>query len=406
MQASIALIASTALGIAACGGGGGDAGGGDGQLGNGGAPLETSQAASTLGTATVLGATLTTPWGLAFLPNGRMLVTEKGGSLALVEFDGSTVIRRLGGLPSVDSTDQGGLLDIAYNAGYVYLTYSQPGVGGAGTAVARANLDSVTDPTTLQGLQVLWQQTPKNGNVIHYGSRLAFANDGTMFIAAGERGVERNDGNSQPNGVQDTSNSLGKVIRLNMDGSVPSDNPNFGAGAVPGLYSVGHRNPQGAAVRPGSNQLWITEHGPQGGDELNRIVAGANYGWPVKSYGCEYGSTPGVACRIGGGTHAPTYQEPAAIWVPTSTAPSGLLWYANGAITEWEGSLFAGALAGTTLWRITVDVDGIATSRQEIAAIKNLGVRIRDVRQGPDGNIYLLSNGSGGNGDKIIRLSR
>jgi aldose sugar dehydrogenase len=403
-QATIAMLAATALGIAACGGGGG--GDGDGQLGNGNGPLETDQAASTAGTTTVLGAALSSPWGLAFLPNGSMLVSERAGTIALVDSAGANVVRRLAGVPAVDATGQGGLLDIAYNGGYVYMSYSEPGAGGTrGTAVARAQMDNFNNPTTLQNFEVVWRQTPKNANEIHYGARIAFAFDGTMFIAAGERGVEANDGSARSDGVQSTANSLGKVLRLNMDGSVPSDNPSFGAGAVPGLYSIGHRNPQGAAVRPGSNELWITEHGPQGGDELNRLVGGGNYGWPVKSYGCNYGAPVGNACRIGGGTHAPTYREPAAIWVPTSVAPSGLLFYTGTAFPQWEGNLFSGALAGTSLWRIVIDIDGNATSRQEIQAVKNLGVRIRDVRQGPDGNIYLLTNGSGANGDRIVRLA-
>ena len=405
-QAALAMLAATALGIAACGGGGG--GDGDDQFGNDGGPLETSEAPSTVGSTTVLGASLNAPWGLAFLPNGSMLVSEKGGTIALVDSAGG-LVRRLAGVPAVDATGQGGLLDIAYTAGHVYFAYSEPGTGGTrGTALARATLDNVNSPTTLQNLQVLWQQTPKNSSAVHHGARIAFAAEGTVFIAVGERGVESNDGSAHPNGVQNVANSLGKVLRLNPDGSVPPDNPSFGAGAVPGLYSTGHRNPQGAAVRPGSNELWITEHGPQGGDELNRVVAGGNYGWPVKSYGCPYNGQPGTTCRIGGGTHAPTYREPAAIWVPTSVAPSGLLFYTGSAFPQWQGDLFAGALAGTSLWRIEVDSDGGAVSRQEIQAVKDLHVRIRDVRQGPDGKIYLLTNhpssGPVANGDRIVRL--
>jgi glucose/arabinose dehydrogenase len=405
-QAALALLAATALGIAACGGGGG--GDGDDQFSNDDGPLDNSEAPSTLGSATVLGAALNAPWGLAFLPNGSMLVSEKAGTIALVDSAGNFV-RRLAGVPTVDPAGQGGLLDIAYDAGHVYFSYTEPGAGGVrGTAVARATLDNAANPTTLQNLQMLWQQTPKNTSEVHYGARIAFASDGTMFITAGERGVESNDGNEQANGVQSAANSLGKVLRLNRDGSVPSDNPSFGAGAVPGLYSTGHRNPQGAAVRPGSNELWITEHGPQGGDELNRVVAGGNYGWPIKSYGCPYNGQPGTSCRIGGGTHAPSYREPAAIWVPTSVAPSGLLFYTGSAFPQWQGDLFSGALAGTSLWRIVIDDNGSAVSRQEIQAVKDLHVRIRDVRQGPDGNIYLLTNspssGPVANGNRIVRL--
>ena len=404
-QAALALLAAMALGIAACGGGGG---GGDDQFGNGDGPLDSSEAPSTLGSATVLGAALNAPWGLAFLPNGSMLVSEKAGTIALLDNAGG-LVRRLAGVPPVDPAGQGGLLDIAYDAGHVYFSYTEPGAGGVrGTAVARATLDNAANPTTLQNLQVLWQQTPKNTSEVHYGARIAFAADGTIFITAGERGVESNDGNEQPNGVQNAATSLGKVLRLNRDGSVPSDNPSFGASAVPGLYSTGHRNPQGAAVRPGSNELWLTEHGPQGGDELNRVVAGGNYGWPIKSYGCPYNGQPSIGCRIGGGTHAPSYREPAAIWVPTSVAPSGLLFYTGSAFPQWQGDLLSGALAGTSLWRIVIDDNGSAVSRQEIQVVKDLHVRIRDVREGPDGKVYLLTNnpssGPVANGDRIVRL--
>jgi len=388
-QAALTLLCATALGIAACGGGGGGGGGsGDGTIGNE-RPLESSQAASTTGRATVLGAALNSPWGLAFLSDGRMLVSEKSGSMALVSADGASVQARLSGLPSVDTTGQGGLLDVVVGPdGLIYFTYAEAGNGGSGTALARAQLSG----TALQNLQVIWRQTPKVGGGIHYGSRIAFAADGTLFVTAGERGVEANNGTarSDGSGVQVASNGIGKVMRMNRDGSDVS------------VFSTGHRNPQGAAVAPGGNDLWITEHGPQGGDELNRVVAGGNYGWPLKSYGCEYGATPGEACRIGGGVHAPAYVEPKAIWVPTSTAPSGLAFYSGDKFPEWLGNVFSGALAGATLWRTVLDANGNAVSRQEVASIKALGARIRDVRQGPDGNLYLLTDGSGG---RIVRLA-
>jgi glucose/arabinose dehydrogenase len=158
-------------------------------------------------------------------------------------------------------------------------------------------------------------------------------------------------------------------------------------------------------VRPGSDELWITEHGPQGGDELNRVSAGANFGWPLRSYGCAYGAMVGNSCRINGGTHAPSYTEPKSIWVPTSTAPSGLMFYTGSGFPQWQGSVFSGALGGTSLWRIQLDSSGNAVSRQEIQAVKDLGVRIRDVRQGADGNIYLLTNVTGTNASRIVRLA-
>ncbi len=401
IQAAITLLAVTALGIAACGGGGGS---GSGMLGNE-PPLDSSQAASTLGRTTLLGAQLNAPWGLAFLPDGRMLVSEKGGALAVVSADGALVQTRLPGPPNIDTTGQGGLLDVAVDADFgstrwVFLTFAEFGAGGAGTALARGTLNAAYNGWE-QSPQVIWRQTPKVAAGLHYGARMAFRSDNTLYVAVGERGVESNSGSarSDATGVQNAANTIGKVVRLNRDGT-PADGSTFG------IYSTGHRNPQGAAVRPGSNELWITEHGPQGGDELNRVSQGANYGWPIKSYGCDYGAPPQVvACRIGGGMHAPDYTEPASIWVPTSTAPSGLMFYSGSAFAEWQGNLFSGALAGSTLWRIVVDNNGDAVSRQEIAAVKALGARIRDVRQGPDGNIYLLTDGSGNNANRIVRLA-
>lgn len=400
VHAGIALLAALALGITACGGGGGG-GSGDDTLGTE-RPLDSNQAASNTGRATVLGAALNAPWGLAFLPNGSMLVTEKGGSVALVDSAGANVLTRLAGPPNVDAAGQGGLLDIALdpnfaNSRWVYLTFAESGAGGSGTALARGKLNANLNGWE-QTPQVIWQQIPKFTPGQHYGARIAFRNDQTMYVAVGERGMELNDGTARSDGVQSTGNTIGKVVRLNLDGTP--------AGGGLGIWSTGHRNPQGAAVRPGTNELWITEHGPQGGDELNLVVQGGNYGWPVKSYGCNYDESKpkDAACRIGGGTHAPSYIEPKSIWVPTSTAPSGLLFYTGTAFPEWQNSVFSGALAGTTLWRITLDGSGNAVARQEIKAAKELGVRIRDVRQGPDGNIYLLTDGAGNNGNRIVRL--
>jgi aldose sugar dehydrogenase len=399
MQAAIALLGATALGIAACGGGGG--GDGDDTAGTGGRPLESSQSASTSGTVTTLGAQLTAPWALAFLPNGQMLVTEKGGTVALVAADGSSVITRLAGPANLTSTDQGGLLDIALDPEFastrrVFMTFSETGTGGSGTAVARAQL-STDYRTWTQAPQTIWQQTPKLAATGHYGARIAFRSDNTMYVAVGERNVESTEGTAQANGVQNLANTIGKVVRLTRDGAAAD-------GTMLGIYSSGHRNPQGAALRPGTDELWVSEHGPQGGDELNRVSAGANYGWPLRSYGCPYGATPGAACRVNGGTHAPDFVEPKSIWVPTSMAPSGLTFYTGSG--PWQGSVFSGALSGSSLWRIELDGSGNAVSRQEIQAVKNLGLRIRDVRQHPnDGSIYLLTNVVAANGSRIVRLA-
>jgi aldose sugar dehydrogenase len=400
MQAAIAMLGATALGIAACGGGGGS---GDDAGGTGGRPLESSQSASTSGSVTTLAAQLTSPWALAFLPNGQMLVTEKAGTLALVAANGSSVLTRLPGPANLTSAGQGGLLDIALDPEFattrrVFLTFSETGTGGSGTAVARGQLSANYSAWT-QAPQTIWRQTPKLGTDGHYGARIAFRSDNTMYVTAGERNVELTDGTAQANGVQNSGNTLGKVVRINRDGA-PAD------GSTLGIYSTGHRNPQGAALRPGSDELWITEHGPQGGDELNRVGSGANFGWPLRSYGCPYGSTVGSGCRINGGAHGPDFVEPKSIWVPTSTAPSGLMFYTGSAFPQWQGSLFSGALQDATLWRIELDGSGNAVSRQEIQAVKNLGVRIRDVRQHPsDGSLYLLTNVSGSNASRIVRLA-
>jgi glucose/arabinose dehydrogenase len=400
MQAAIALLGATALGIAACGGSGG--GDGDDSGGTGGTPLDSSQSASTIGSATTLGAQLTSPWALVFLPSGQMLITEKAGTVALVSADGSSVLARLPGPGGLTSGGQGGLLDIALDPDFattrrVFMTFSETGPGGSGTAVARGQLSTNYSAWT-QAPQTIWAQTPKSASEVHYGARIAFRSDNTMYVAVGERGFEATDGTASADGAQSASTTIGKVVRLTRDGA-PAD------GSALGIYSTGHRNPQGATLRPGSDELWLTEHGPQGGDELNRVSAGANFGWPLRSYGCPYGSTVGNGCRINGGTHAPNFAEPKSIWVPTSTAPSGLMFYTGSAFSQWQGSVFTGGLAEATLWRVEVDSNGNATSRQEIQAVKNLGVRIRDVRQGPDGNIYLLTNVNGTNASRIVRLA-
>ena len=385
-----AMSALIALTIAACGGGTGAALAIDGPAPSG-APK-----------ATVLGVTLASPWGLAFLPDGRMLVTQKGGSLVIVRADGSAVDATVGGVPAVNASGQGGLLDVALDPDFatdpwIYLTYSEDGDGGAGTALARGRLIN----NELQDLAVIWRQAPKVNSGSHFGSRIVFRSDKTLYVTVGERGQD-DPANPTAQNAQNVAKTLGKVVRLNRDGSIPPGNPVFAAaGALPGLWSLGHRNPQGAALRPGTDELWLTEHGPQGGDELNRVLAGRNYGWPLVSYGCPYGSPVGDACRVGGGTHAPTYEEPKSFWVPTSIAPAGLAFYNADKFPEWQGNVFAGALAGRSLWRIVLDANGNVSAREEVAAVKALGKRIRDVRQGPDGWLYLLSDDG-----KLIRIER
>ena len=351
--------------------------------------------------ATVLGVSLPSPWALAFLPDGRMLVTQKRGAMVIVRADGSAVDATVGGVPEVNSSGQGGLLDVALDPDFattpwIYFTYSEDGAGGAGTALARGRLVG----NALQDVAVLWRQTPKVAGGIHYGSRIVFRPDKTLYVTAGDRGQ---DNPAAPTGAnaQNAAKSLGKVVRLNRDGSSPADNPQV-AGALPGVYSLGHRNPQGAALFPGTSELWVTEHGPRGGDELNRVLPGRNYGWPLASFGCPYSvSQAGPSCQPGGGTHAPGFEEPKTTWLPTSTAPSGLAFYSGDKFPEWRGQLFAGALAGRTLWRIVLDANRNVSAREEVPAVKALGQRIRDVRQGRDGWLYLLTDEG-----RIVRVER
>ena len=351
--------------------------------------------------ATVLNASLASPWGLAFLPDGRMLVTQKGGTMVILSVDGARVEATVSGLPAVVDAGQGGLLDVALDPDFdaqsnpwIYWSYAEAGSGGAGTAVARGRLVGAA----LQDVAVIFRQLPKLSGRGHFGSRLAFRADKTLFVTLGER--MRDDPFSP--GLQYAQNlatHLGKVARINRDGSTPADNPPLGiAGALPQIWSYGHRNPQGAAIHPATGELWVSEHGPQGGDELNRVLAGGNYGWPIRSYGCPYGMPVGDTCRLGGGTHAPSYVEPVSFWVPTSIAPAGLMFYTGERFPDWRGSAFVGALAGKALWRVAL-IGNVEVSRERLFG--ELGERIRDVRQGPDGWIYLLTDSG-----KLIRVER
>ncbi len=341
------------------------------------------------------------PWGMTFLPDGQILVTERGGTMRRVSADGKQVSAPLAGLPAVRTGGQGGLLDVTIDPDFastpwVYWSYSEAGDGGAGTAVARGRLtgDALTD------VQVILRQQPKVGGGNHWGSRFVWATDKTLYVTLGDRQV---DSPSRPDveGAQHLGKLLGKVVRIARDGSVPADNPFVGrTGVRPEIVSFGHRNPQAAARHPTTGELWVVEHGPQGGDEVNRVKPGANYGWPLVSYGCPYGSTVGEACRVRGGTHAPRFEEPLTIWVPTSIAPSGMAFYTGDRFPEWKGNLFVGALGGQALWRLTLDGNQV-TARE--ALFTELRERIRDVRQGPDGWIYLLTDN--GNG-RILRVQR
>lgn len=333
----------------------------------------------------VLNDLLVRPWGLAFLPDGRILVTEKRGRMVILSAEGTSVQEAVTGLPAVADASQGGLLDVALDPDFttdpwIYWTYAEPGTGAelglAGTTVARGRLIG----NTLNDVEVIYRQKPKVTGGGHFGSRIAFRSDRTLYVTLGER--------QKFTPAQDLTTTLGKVIRINRDGTIPPDNPSI-IGAEPEIFSYGHRNSQGAAIRPGGDELWVSEHGPQGGDEINKIVAGGNYGWPVVSYGCNYGDPVSDACRIGGGVHAPNYIEPVSYWVPVSIAPSGMIFYTGAGFPQWQGNLFIGALVGTALWRVELNEDQ-EVLRERLFFEPN--ERIRDVGQGPDGWIYLLTD--------------
>jgi len=327
---------------------------------------------------------LSHPWGLAFLPDGRMLVTERSGTLRLVSKDGK-LSPPLSGVPKVVVAGQGGLLDVAIDPDFksnslVYLTYSEPGEGGAGTAVARGKLGE----SGLDGVEVIFRQEPKVGGGNHFGSRLVFAPDGKLFVTLGERFT------FTP--AQDLTNDLGKIVRINPDGSVPKDNPFVGrTDARPEIWSYGHRNPQGAAIHPETGKLWETEFGPMGGDELNIPQAGANYGWPVVSWGSHY-----TGEDIPDPPTHPEFADAIYHWNPV-ISPSGITFYTADAIPAWKGNLLIGGLSEQAIVRLTLDGEKVVDEERI-----PMGARIRDVVQGPDGAVYALTDE--GNGE-ILRLT-
>lgn len=334
------------------------------------------------------------PWGLAFLPDGRMLVTERPGRLRIVGANGQLGAPVLG-LPRIEAGGQGGLLDIVLDPKFsdnarVYFSYSEPGQDAEGqpansTAVARAQLDG----NRLVNLQVIFRQRPKVASSAHFGSRLVFARDGRLFITLGDRFSRRDD-------AQTLDTHHGKVVRIEADGTVPADNPFVGrAGALPEIWSYGHRNMQGAALHPATGELWTHEDGPQGGDELNIEFAGKNYGWPVITYGREYVT----GLKIGDGTTRADVPAPLTVWIP-SIAPSGMAFLTSDRYPGWKGNLFVGALRGQALLRLELDGRKVV---QEQRLLQGLGERIRDVRQGPDGWLYLLTDSPQG---RVIRLER
>ena len=330
------------------------------------------------------------PWGMAFLPDGRLLVTEKPGHLRIVDSSGrkSAPIQ---GVPKVRASGQGGLLDVAIDPDfgtnrYVYLSYAEPREGISGTSVARGHLNAAADALT--DVEVIFRQQPAKEGGGHYGSRLAFARDGRLFVTLGERQQFRDE-------AQNLGNLLGKVVRIERDGKVPADNPFVGRdGVPPEIWSYGHRNVQGAAIHPETGELWTDEHGPMGGDELNVDRAGRNYGWPAITYGREYSGG-----KVSDFTSKPGMEQPVHYWVP-SIATSGLLFYTGKLFPQWRNNAFVGGMKTGGVARL--ELDGERVVREERLLEGKLNGRVRDIEQGPDGAIYLLVGDDNG---RLLRLA-
>jgi len=324
------------------------------------------------------------PWSLAFLPDGTLLVTERPGRLRIVHAmrDGRLQPQPVAGLPKVEAYGQGGLFDVVLHPRYaenrlVYLAYAARGADGVGTELARGRLTG----TRLENVEVLFRQAPKGNTGRHFGGRIVFDRAGYVYLTLGDRG-------EMPR-AQRPNDHAGSVIRLHDDGRVPQDNPFVGKpGWKPEKYTLGNRNLQGAALHPTTGALWTHEHGPQGGDEVNVIRAGVNYGWPVITYGVNYGS----GTKIGEGTAKPGMAQPLHYWVP-SIAPSGMAFYSGDKFPRWKGDLFVGALKDQMLVRLRLDGEKVVREERLLQGV--LG-RIRDVRSGPDGYLYLLTDSSDG----------
>lgn len=332
------------------------------------------------------------PWGLAFLPDGSLLITEKPGRLRL--FRNGQLSGPIAGVPAVDGRGQGGLLGLALDPGFsanglVYLSYAERRPDGTtNTAVARGRLVGGATPR-LEGVTTIWRQTPPLESTLHYGGRLVFGRDGTLFVTTGERSIT--EGRMQ---AQRLNGTLGKVVRINADGSIPKDNPFAGrAGARPEIFSIGHRNIQAAALDPRTGELWEVEHGTRGGDELNIVRAGHDYGWPTIAYGVEYAGGP----ITGGITRRPGMEQPVYYWDPV-IAPSGMAFYEAGLMPAWKGSLFVGGLTAKRLVRLTLDGERVVGEERLLGEV---GERLRDVVVGPDGALYVATDSDRG---RVLRV--
>ena len=331
------------------------------------------------------------PWGLAFLPDGAVIVTERPGRMRLIA-EGA-VSNPIAGVPDVAARGQGGLLDVAIapdfaQSGTIFFTFSEPGRGGAGTALARAELTREDSRPRLRNVDVIFRMDRKTSTSHHFGSRVVVMPDGTLMVTTGDRGEGER--------AQDMQDSAGAVLRVNADGSAPADNPSpDGSRSLPEIWSKGHRNVQGAVYDPVTEGLLTVEHGAMGGDEVNRPEAGKNYGWPVITYGVNYSGE-----KIGIGTEAPGYEQPLFYWDP-SIAPSGLAIYQGDMFPEWRGDLLVGSLKFALLSRLDRDAKGAIGKEQRM--FEGEFGRIRDVKVAPDGSIWLLTDEDDG---AVIRLSR
>ena len=321
---------------------------------------------------------LENPWSIAFLPDGRMLVTERAGRLRLVTQDFKLDPKPIDGLPEVIANGQGGLFDVVLHPqhaqnGWIYWAYNAPGTGGWGTALARGKLLG----QRMTEVQVLFSMQPKTRSAHHFGGRIVFDATGMVYLTLGDRGDKDR--------AQKLNDHAGSVIRLHDDGRVPNDNPFVQrAGALPEKWTLGHRNMQGAAINPQTGELWTHEHGPQGGDEVNVIRPGLNYGWPVVTYGVNYG----LGTKIGEGQSKPGMVQPLQVWVP-SIAPSGMAFVSGSQFSQWRGNMLVGALRGQMLVRLTLEGDKVLSEER---LFQGRPGRIRDVRMGPDGLVYLLTD--------------
>lgn len=342
---------------------------------------------------------LVNPWSLAFLPGGKMLVTERPGRLRVLGPDG-TLSAPVAGLPAVDARGQGGLLDVVLDPAFaknnlIYWSYAEPKADQAGfnnTAVARGKF--VDDPAAprVDGMQVIYHQRPSLNSPLHFGSRLVFGRDGTLFVTQGDRSVIP--GRMQ---AQNLDSGIGKIVRINTDGSIPKDNPFVGRdGVLPEIWSIGHRNIQSAALHPTTGELWEVEHGTRGGDELNIVRRGKDYGWPTIAYGIEYRGGP----ITGGITQQAGMEQPAYYWDPV-IGPSGMAFYNGNLFPAWQGNLFVGGHATSDLVRLVLDGEKVVGEERLLKDLQPKPERIRDVCVGPDGAIYVVTDSSAA---RILKL--